>query len=247
MRNLDFSPENYYHIYNRGVDKREIFITEDDRIRFLIGLLAYNSTRKHLVSKWYNALEHSKDPVESIKNDIINPLVKISAFCLMPNHFHLVLNPIKEDGVSSFMHRLDCGYTNYFNSKYERTGSLFEGPFKAKWISDEKYFQQIIRYIHLNPLDVKSKEWRKTGIKNNRELSAFLKSYQWSSLPYYLGQSSIKIIDFVLDAKMVNNYFANSREHLRSLELWSEDDYEELESIRFEGVKNKNSSKGYII
>lgn len=242
MRNLKFLPENYYHIYNRGVDKRKIFMEKDDRIRFLLGLLVFNSSKNFLISKWFNALGQGKDPIKYIEEDLINPPVGISAFCLMPNHFHLALTPLREGGVSSFMKDLSCGYTNYFNEKYDRTGSLFEGPFKAKCVSDENYFTGLIRYIHLNPLDTKTKKWRKRGIKNKKKLLSFLKSYQWSSLPFYLGQNKIKIINRILDPSMVKNYFPGPEDHLKSLNFWSEEDYEDLESIRFEDVvKNKKS------
>ena len=176
MRNFQFENEHFYHVYNRGVDKRNIFIDESDRNRFIKSIIAFNDINR--VEK--NSLSKIKVfPSE-------NPYVKIHAFCLMNNHFHLLLEPLIEKGVQKFMHRLSDGYSKYFNIKHERSGSLFEGRYKAKWVDNDVYLQHLLRYIHLNPLDLMIDRKDKEVINWEKALT-MLEYYPWSSHRAYLG------------------------------------------------------------
>ncbi len=94
--------------------------------------------------------------------------MQILAYCLMPNHYHLVLKSLTENGITEFMRKLGTGYTNYFNKKNKRVGGLFQGKFKAKAVEDDEYLQYLIHYIHFNPLDIEHS-------------MKFLKDYPWSS------------------------------------------------------------------
>ena len=156
-RNIEkqYVPETYYHIYNRGVEKRKIFLDDQDYTVFL-GLL------KRYLSKKSELDKYGRDGV-TFYDDI-----ELEAYCLMPNHFHMLIyvgyNP---RAMSELMRRVCTSYTMYFNKKYTRVGHLFQGRFKASRITTDEYLVHISRYIHLNPKDYLN--------------------WQYSSLPYYIG------------------------------------------------------------
>src|SRR3989338_4546624 len=137
----------YYHIYNRGVDKRDIFMNKADLDRFALSVKEFNTVR----------------PIGSIKDLMLekkedsgvghpNPLVSIVCFCFNPNHFHFIVKQEVDGGISEFFKRLLGGYTNYFNLIYKRSGALFQGRFKSNLIDDNAYFLKIRPYVHLNYL-----------------------------------------------------------------------------------------------
>ncbi|ETB63579.1 TPA: hypothetical protein DIC38_02625 [Candidatus Nomurabacteria bacterium] len=159
MRNLKFANKEYYHIYNRGTDKRDIFLEKEDVWRFYKSLILLNSVEK--IGSLY---ENSFKKKNKIKLGSSAPkLVNIVAYCLNQNHFHLILEQVADNGISKFMHRLSTGYTNYFNEKNKRTGSLFEGRYKAKHISSNEYLLHLGVYVNLNDRVHKgmNKEWMK--------------------------------------------------------------------------------------
>lgn len=149
MRKTPFEIGEYYHIYNRGVDKRTIFTDEDDMDRFYdsieefnvlepIGSIYENSFAKRLGSPT------SKSDLES------DALVSLIAHCANPNHFHLILRQESEKGIEKFMQRIGTGYTKYFNNKYERSGSLFQGRFKSIHVDSNEYLLHLSAYVSLN-------------------------------------------------------------------------------------------------
>ncbi len=171
MRAIKFFNGEFYHVYSRGVDKREIFVNEIDRWRFM-----------------HNVMLAAK------KNDLSKPSqIAIHAFCLMKNHYHLLIEQKTDGGVSNFMHRLNTAYTMYFNKKYQRTGSLLESTYKAKYVSDDPYLIVLSRYIHLNPADD----------------FITLKDYFWSSFRDYCGESTFPFIT----TTTVMSYFKTPKEY----------------------------------
>lgn len=145
MRKVIFAPGEFYHIYNRGVDKRIIILDKYDQRRFNVSLSEFNSLEltKSISRKFYQN-EFSINDTEKI------PLVDIVCYAIMPNHFHLLLKENVEKGIQQYMHRLGTGYTNYFNEKYHRSGSLFQGPFKAIHIPSNSYLLHLSGYINYN-------------------------------------------------------------------------------------------------
>lgn len=139
--------ESFYHVYNRGVEKRIVFQSVKDYQRFLETLNFY---RFHPTPRKLST--HLKFDSPPSKNLIQKQLVKIVCFCLMPNHFHLLIQQLNENGISEFIRRILDSYTRYFNVKYERIGPLFQGPFKAKVVETDEYLLQVSKYIHRNPL-----------------------------------------------------------------------------------------------
>lgn len=193
-----------YHIYNRGVDKRDIFMDEEDRFRFIHDLFEFNDENPtinlavHLKSKNNKIKEVGLPKIDREPRKI---LVEILAFCLMENHYHLIVRQKSENGITEFMRKLGTGYTNYFNQKYERTGALFQGRFKSVCIKNDAHLMYLPIYVHLNPLDLKFDEWREKKIKNIDKAIEFLDSYRWSSYMDYMGKKNFPSLinkDFIL-------------------------------------------------
>lgn len=129
-----------YHIFNRGVDKREVFSHKNDFLRFYMSLDIFNTTEP----------THNFDAAKNKSKLNIDRLVRIYAYSLLPNHFHIILEQLVQDGISEFMKRLQGGYTLYFNEKYNRSGSLYQGTFKRIHIKSEEYFQYLFAYVNEN-------------------------------------------------------------------------------------------------
>ncbi len=147
MRKQSFVEGEYYHIYNRGVDKRDIFSDEEDLNRFIECLIGFNDT--DVVGSLSN-LRKSKTTSKALSRNSKKSIVSIVAYCLNSNHFHFILKQSTEGGISKFMQKLQAGYTSYFNLKNSRTGSLFQGTFKSHLASDDKYFNKIFPYVNNN-------------------------------------------------------------------------------------------------
>lgn len=184
------------HLYNRGVEKRPIFLDEKDRLRFTHDLYEFNNEEPAINS---GRLFSPRNPLIEVRlQSKQKPLVEILAFCLMPNHYHLMVRALNENGVTEFMRKLGTGYTNYFNLKYQRVGPLFQGKFKAVLLKTDAHFTYLPYYIHLNPVELTPASKKKT----EKNLAEFLRSYRWSSHSDYLGIKNFPTItkrDFLLD------------------------------------------------
>jgi len=191
-RNIPLSENEYYHVFNRGVDKRKVFLDHKDYERFLFLLGACNDKLPLLNSTFFYKGLGSLDAF--FKNRVRNKLVEVLSFCLMPNHFHLILKQREEKGISRFLQKVSTGYAMYFNNKNERTGALFQGAFKSKHIGDDKYLKTLVRYVHLNPLELEEPNWKENGILDIKRTTSFLKDYPWSSLSDYLGSKKFSLI-----------------------------------------------------
>ena len=146
IRKIQFGEECYYHVFNRGVDKRSIFEDKNDIYYFFNRLTDLNidAVNSRLTTKRF------KKQGEAIIEPNHAKLVSIIAYCLLPNHFHLVLKQESKDGISKFMQKLGTSYTMYFNTKYKRSGSLFQGKFKANLIGGDFGLPVLSVYINLN-------------------------------------------------------------------------------------------------
>ena len=176
----------WYHCYNRGVDKRKTFLHRTDYERFLLLLLVANSPDVLHISNmkektFSGALIHAPETPS-------NPLVEIGAYCLMPNHFHVALKEVRTGGIASLMQKVCTGYTMYFNKKNERTGSLFAGTYKSKHVADDSYIKQLISYIHCNPVELFDPNWKESNTPL-QVLEKNLLQYQYSSLAAFLDST----------------------------------------------------------
>ena len=166
-----------YHVLNRGVEKRRVVENDADRLRFLHDLYAFNDQNATLN---YILPNRQKERPRKL-------LVQIHAFCLMPNHYHMILSPLVENGIPLFMKKLSMGYTKYFNEKYDRSGALWQGKYKRILVERDAHFLYLPYYIHLNPLDLAFPEWREGKVKDTRKALEYLEKYRWSSHLDYMG------------------------------------------------------------
>lgn len=183
MRSTTFTTDCYYHIYNRGVEKRVIFQDTKDYQRLLLSLEEFNNPEPGHISTRpiYEATPRRK-------------LVEILGYCLMPTHYHLLLKQINDTGITQFMHKLGTGYTMFFNKRWSHSGVIFESTFKAKIIENDDYLIHLSRYIHLNPLEIIEPHWKEEGIKDTEKTKKFLAEYRWSSYPFYIKKLNSEII-----------------------------------------------------
>lgn len=162
-----FANDQIYHVFNRGVEKRIIFLDKRDYQRFIETLNYYrfkNPPTRFSFRKRLPLLKQKSN--ESV-------LIELVSFCLMPNHFHLLIKQIEEKGISTFISKVTNSYTKYFNTKYRRVGPLLQGSFKAVRMEDDEQLNHVSRYIHLNPLiDFLIKD---------------LRNYQYSSYLEFVG------------------------------------------------------------
>lgn len=207
-RKTIFVINSFYHVYNRGVEKRQIFLDEQDYFRFIHDLYELND-KDPAPNITYYFKQSSEAGLPKIKK-VRKCLVEILAFCLMPNHFHLILKQLVDNGISLFMQKLGTGYANYFNLKYQRVGPLFQGKFKAIEINNENYLLHLSRYQHLNPLELIEPAWKEKGIKNWKKVSQFLESYRWSSYLDYIG---IKNFPSIISRDLISTYFKTPAEY----------------------------------
>ncbi len=200
VRNFLFAFNEFYHIYNRGVDKRTVFLDDSDRDRFLVLLYLCNSIEAVHIS----AIQGStlKDFLNVDKGEV---LVSIGAYCLMPNHFHILIREKTEGGVSLFMQKVSTAYTMYFNMKYKRTGPLFAGRFKAQHAADDNYLKYLFAYIHLNPVKLIEPRWREEGILNITKVTKYLDSYRYSS--YFDYKEINRMEKIILNSTEFPEYF----------------------------------------
>jgi len=224
MRKVQLANNQFYHVYNRGVEKRDIFLSEIDFSRFIFGLGAFNTNLP------VNLKLYSSSPDLEIRRNFgipHHPLVKVHSFCLLRNHYHVLLEQMVDNGISNFMKKLGVGYSMYFNMKHERVGPLFQGRFKAKFVDDEVYLTHVLRYIHLNPIEIIDPAWKESGIKSWKKSLEFLKSYKWSS---YNDYSGMHIFPNVVTTDFLLNLLGGPDEHIHFLKSWLMKDLESIQN-----------------
>jgi putative transposase len=182
-RGLVFANDEYYHVYNRGVDRRVTFTNQREYERALQLLWFYQYTAIPIRYSRYNEVEGQLKIKYLEQMKASGKLIEIVAYSLMPNHFHLLIKQKQEQGLPKYVANFVNAYTKYFNTKYQRTGALFQGIFKAVYVESEEQLVHLTRYIHLNPVAS-----RLITIND-------LATYPWSSHQYYLSNTSSDIIE----------------------------------------------------
>ena len=183
-----FVTDGVYHIYNKGVEGREVFTNERDYKLFLYYLYIYLKPLK-LVLETYPGLPFA------LRERNLNGRLELLCYALMPNHFHLLMRPRETNAVSIFMKQLANAYTQYFNSKYMRRGALFQGRYKSVKIDTDNQLIHISRYIHLNPYVAK--------LTQNPE------SYPWSSFPDYLDTDK----ESLCTRRLIQSFFSSTNKY----------------------------------
>lgn len=210
------------HVLNRGVDKRDIFLDAVDYNRFVYGLFIFNN--QDAVDM---AALRAKGLTMSFSEERC-PIVHIHGWCLMNNHFHLLISELVENGTTLFLRKLNIGYAKYFNERHDRSGTLFQGRTKKVPISTDAQFNYILHYIHLNPLDYLqgAEGWRirsKSGIRNADAALKHLGAYPWSSYLDYAGRNNFpQIITKDLFETSPGEYQASLEVFLREAEIEAE-------------------------
>lgn len=222
MRKTQFIPSEFYHIFNRGVDQRKVFLGDADFIRALVYLVIFND-QKYPPSKPSRFVQ---DPTRLIKEytpDTRDRLVDINAFTLLSKQYHFLFREKVEGGISKLMHRFDKGYSRYFNLRNERSGSLWHGSFGAKHVDNQAYAVHIVSYIHLNILDLYQPDWREGKIKDWSKVASKLVSYPWSSYAFYrTEESKIPFIELILtEPEWFKEYYPSPEAFEESLRSWS--------------------------
>lgn len=215
MKREAFLNGEYYHIYNRGVDKRDVFMEESDYYRFMESIIEFNRQdaigsifEKHLQEK------RGRSPLWSADQKVVD----IVAYCFNPNHFHLILKQNLENGISKFMLKLSSGYTSYFNRKYERTGSLFQGVFKSVHIDSNEYL------LHLS-----------TYVNNNYFIHGYgEKKWKFSSIGEYQQEKRSKIS--ICDTRVILDQFNGANDYIDFMDKGADyfRDKKESEKVLFE-------------
>ncbi len=196
---------DFVHLMGRGVEKRDVVLDDSDRLRFLHNLYAFNSV--DFVQNYDIPARRDEHPRRSL-------LVHIHAYCLMKNHYHLLVSEVIENGISLFMQKLNMGYAKYFNERYERSGALWQGKYRKVRIVRDAHFLYIPFYIHLNPLDYVMPEWREGRIQDARKALEYLATYRWSSHLDYLG---IKNFPSIIHRGELREFLGNRKEYERTI------------------------------
>jgi len=227
MKKPTFTEDKIYHVYNRGTEKRKIFMEDKDYFRFIHDLFEFNDENAVLNSCYYFNPKTASIENRYLKNPKADRkprklLLEILIFVLMPNHFHLLLKQKQENGIVKFMQKLGTGYTMYFNKKHERVGGLFQGRFKAVLVNEHAHFLHLPYYIHTNPL---SNYRGSTSIVGQMK---FLEDYRRSSFPDYVGK---KNFPSVTQREFLLNFFGREKKYKKETIEWLKEKSKNLELL----------------
>lgn len=205
MRRTPIVKESYYHIYNRGYGKQDVFLKESDYARFLLALLCFQAPL--ILPNLNRRLSFVQLPVLNkegiyleeveVREIVLNRFIEVVSFALMPNHFHAIVRPVNNSGVSQHMQRVLNSYTKFFNKKYDRTGHLFQGPYQIVPIETNEQLLYLSAYIHRNPRELRG--W-----------DSLEHRYPWSSYQDYLGKNrwgELLKRDIILDQFSTTNEY----------------------------------------
>lgn len=217
QRDCVFAESEYYHIYNRGNNKANVFFTPSDYERFILLLYVCNGTNRVAVK---DIPQSSRGPTSGKWGEIERgeQLVDIGAYCLMPNHFHILIRERTEGGVTTFMKKLGTGYSMYINKKYDRTGGLFEGRFKARLVDSDEYLKYLFAYIHLNPVSLVDSSWKEKRLLNKKQTQKYLDTYSYSSYSDYMGTEREE--GLILDRESYPQYFSTASDFTTFADEW---------------------------
>lgn len=176
-----------YHVVVRGVADSLVFKDINDYYRAVFSIYEFNTAKPVIIRERREKIV--RDPVS-------DPLVKILAFCFMPNHIHLLLRQLEDGGISKFMNKFGAGYPAYFREKYRLRGQgyFFQGRFVAVHIETEAQLIVITVYIHINPTSLVEPNWKEEKIRDPDKIIKFLESYKWSSYPDYIGKKNFPLV-----------------------------------------------------
>jgi len=190
-----FNNGEIYHVVLKAIDDNLLFKDTNDYYRGIFSIYEFNTIQPITIQERRKArLCIKKLASDSSSNtppiDKRDKFVEIFAFCLMPNHLHLLLKQLKDEGISRFMQKIGGGYAGYFNRKYKRRGHLFQDRFTAVHIENDNQLRNVFVYVHTNPIASIEPNWKENGIKNPARAIEFIENYKWSSYQDYLGKKN---------------------------------------------------------
>jgi putative transposase len=209
-----------FHLLNRGVEKRKIFLSDKDYLRFIYNLYDFNDIDNVTLPYYKRRKKHWSD-VARPTNEERKELVDVLYWCLMPNHLHILAHEKIDGGISIFSKKIIGGYTKYFNEKNERTGVLFQGRSKIIKVTRDAHFFYLPFYIAANPVDFIEPKWRERGIRDLNKVIEFLESYRYSSFPDLTGKENFP---FIINKELFYKLFdTNEKDFRKSFIAWLRD------------------------
>ena len=208
-----------YHIILRGVGDALIFKDESDYYRAIFSVYEFNTTTPIEIRERRKIRAKIKAS-GGLSSDTRDKLVEVLCFCLMPNHIHLLVRQLKDNGITQFMRKVGTGYATYFNKKYNRKGHLFQNRFQAVHIKNDDQLKIVFAYIHTNPISLIEPGWKENGIQDPNKVIEFLENYKWSSYLDYIGKKAFPSVterSFIIETmggeqgckEFVNNIWIN--------------------------------------
>lgn len=197
QRKVVFANGEIYHIFNQSIANEEIFARKREFSRIL-HLIDYYRFRQKLSFSRLKLLTRDVRLEYLSETKKQKPLIEIYAYAYMPDHFHILLKQIQDNGIVAFASNIQNGFARYFNIRHNRGGSLFKRPFKAKWIDSEKTLAHVSRYIHLNPVTSYIIEYQE------------LETYPRTSYPFYVGAKKNDLVN----TKFIFDIFGSNRNYI---------------------------------
>ena len=239
-RKEQFVNGEIYHIVVKGIDENVIFKDIDDHYRGIFSIYEFNNAKQVKIRECRRTRAKLKKQIKEVagvakefqkikeqtcrgrtsasySTDSRDKLVEVLAFCVMPNHLHLLLKQLKGGGINKFMVKLGTGYGGYFNRKYSRQGHVFQKQFTAVHIKNEEQLKTVFVYVHTNSISLIEPKWKEIGIKNPEKVIKFLENYKWSSYPDYLGK---KNFPSVTDREFMLNIMGGEKGCKEFVEAW---------------------------
>ncbi|PIS35880.1 MAG: hypothetical protein COT36_00065, partial [Parcubacteria group bacterium CG08_land_8_20_14_0_20_38_56] len=207
-RKENFANEEVYHLVTRAIDDNIIFKDTNDHYRGIYSIYEFNTTKAVVIRDRRSARSRIKKTLKKLNKDprlatdSRDKLVEILAFCIMPNHLHLLVRQLKDGGISKFMAKSGGGYGGYFNRKYHRKGYVFRDNFKAVPVKNDEQLKVVWAYIHANPVSLIEPKWKERGVRNFKKAIQFLENYKWSSYRDYIRGDNFPSVTerkFILD------------------------------------------------
>lgn len=224
-RKEQFVNDGIYHVILRGLDDNLIFKDVNDYYRGIFSIYEFNNSKPVEIRKRRQARkkekkkEKSNGSPSSAAIDKRDKFVDVLCFCFMPNHIHLLIKQLKDDGITKFMRKAGTGYAKYFNSKYNRKGYVFQNRFRSVYIEDDDQFRTIFNYIHANPVSLIDPGWKEKGITKPKEAVKFLEEYKWSSYPDYIGRNNFPS---VTERNFMSEFMGGVEECKIAIKDWTE-------------------------
>ena len=230
MRKEKFVPGEYYHIYSRTIFNIPEFEDYSNARKLAQTFLLANSTESTKAFDYLRTFDNATLPKSIEIAWRGDKLVDVVCYAIMPDHYHLLVKELRENGVSDFIRKCNISIAKYINTKKQRKGSLFESRFKSKHVDSNEYLLHLSLYIHLNPLDfIDGRSWRKGGLKNWKTKKKELLKYPWSSLRGFWDDDFDDLI--ISGSEIISKQFKRKGGYEKFLREWSEGDMDKINDI----------------